>query len=881
MAGIFDSIVRWPGVDPNLWSTPSRDASYEQFTPQMWNTLMQAAPQRDPSLWPQPPQPPDQPPADYDINERFMQRTRQSVKPEGGRKEGALSSYNLLTQGIPDTLAHINKLGQGFVGAAQDYSDQQFPQPDANGNYRPISTDDDPLKRAVETMDPLIANLWGIGSASVPTGAAGALGTKLLPKSDLVWSGLSKTKHIPEEMMSAKITPTNDLLPVKNVLPADLQNSVVMALPGDPTAAGGILTGVNSNWLSRAVPLEGGFNYMRSPAQQIDKSMWASTPGATSTMAGRVRDLAESGKDVYGAYSLMGPHSGDFSTMMSDALLGQLHVSDISKKGVAAFDADMRSMYKDWPGLNDPGLRSALNANGPMRKDFVKTAALAEHQEAGLPEIASARRAITEPELLHQPTGLSGHAIGKFDPTGRIVERPSVEHGTYAAPIAGTYEGRFEVPVPRDLLWRDWFAERGKIGQSVNVNDPKNQYAFGKQLVAQNMDQQAVDTLSKYIEARKAGTALFANATDKKTGAAVLAANNPDAIRAYHGSPHDFDRFDISKIGTGEGAQVYGRGLYFADREGVARSYRDALQKNTRPHSTFDDKRINPTLRKKLENDPDPAVARFFQENSNTSYYNLPHHLDEQIANVESQLGHYTRRAAEHRANPPVASTYSAEQFDEFAGGQARLLDRLRAIRSRAGFNEGGPTGKMYEVNINAKPEELLDWDRPLHGQPVADIVRSLVNPDLRKTFDYNVERGISGSNAYHNFYGSAGGHARAADILREGGIPGIKYSDAGSRLTHDTQQLVDKAGSRAAALDLAKRRVEEINNSNFNYGSRASHDRIYWENRVKDLQKDETNNYVMFDDKLIDIIRKYGLAGAVGGPLAPGLFGPSADQHP
>ena len=27
-------------------------------------------------------------------------------------------------------------------------------------------------------------------------------------------------------------------------------------------------------------------------------------------------------------------------------------------------------------------------------------------------------------------------------------------------------------------------------------------------------------------------------------------------IRAYHGSPHDFDRFDASKLGTGEGNQV-------------------------------------------------------------------------------------------------------------------------------------------------------------------------------------------------------------------------------------------------------------------------------------------------------------------------------------
>ena len=433
-----------------------------------------------------------------------------------------------LAKALAYTLEHINNLGRGFVGASQQYSGEQFPEQAKarTGEYPTLSTDFEPVMQAVNMMDPLIANLWGVGSAAVPAGALGAAGSK----ADLVWSSLSKTKHVPEEMMSAKITPTNDLLPAKNIQPADLQGGVAVALPGDRTAAGGLLTDINGNWFSRAVPLEGGFNYMRSPAQQIDNAMWASTPGATSTLSGRVKDLAESGKDIFGVYSSMAPHSGDFSTMMSDALLSQLHVSDISKAGVAAFDKAMRSEYKNWPGLNHINLRETLNANGPMRKAFVKVAALGEHQAAGLPDIASARRAITEPELLHQPTGMSGHAIGKFDPTGRIIERPSVEHGTYSAPTAGTYEGRFEVPVPRDMLWRDWFASRAKAGESTNVNDPTNQYAFGRQLVAQNMDQQAVDTLSKYIEARKAGTALFANAGDRKTGAAVLSGTLAPAL---------------------------------------------------------------------------------------------------------------------------------------------------------------------------------------------------------------------------------------------------------------------------------------------------------------------------------------------------------------
>jgi len=45
---------------------------------------------------------------------------------------------------------------------------------------------------------------------------------------------------------------------------------------------------------------------------------------------------------------------------------------------------------------------------------------------------------------------------------------------------------------------------------------------------------------------------------------------------AFHGSPKEerFDRFDTSFMGTGEGAQAFGWGLYFSTRQGVADFYR-------------------------------------------------------------------------------------------------------------------------------------------------------------------------------------------------------------------------------------------------------------------------------------------------------------------
>ncbi len=43
-----------------------------------------------------------------------------------------------------------------------------------------------------------------------------------------------------------------------------------------------------------------------------------------------------------------------------------------------------------------------------------------------------------------------------------------------------------------------------------------------------------------------------------------------------HGSRHDFEQFDLGKIGKGEGKQVFGYGLYFTDVPGIANWYRNA-----------------------------------------------------------------------------------------------------------------------------------------------------------------------------------------------------------------------------------------------------------------------------------------------------------------
>ena len=157
----------------------------------------------------------------------------------------------------------------------------------------------------------------------------------------------------------------------------------------------------------------------------------------------------------------------------------------------------------------------------------------------------------------------------------------------------------------------------------------------------------------------------------------------------------------------------------------------------------------------------------------------------------------------------------------------------------------------MYEVNVNANPDDFLDWDAPLSAQPkvAQQLGYSTMSEDaihaeaeaimtakpggawmndpaskarideLQDMLDIRVPN-QTGADYYRggndgdvsNILSQMGyGNPEAAtEALRAKGIPGIKYLDAGSRTAGD--------GSR---------------------------------------------NYVVFDENLISIVKKYGVAGA------------------
>jgi hypothetical protein len=242
---------------------------------------------------------------------------------------------------------------------------------------------------------------------------------------------------------------------------------------------------------------------------------------------------------------------------------------------------------------------------------------------------------------------------------------------------------------------------------------------------------------------------------------------SPLGIRAFHGSPHSFDQFDLSKIGTGEGAQAYGHGLYFAESEGVARSYRDNLTQGADPRSFINE--IIPWLHQ---------------------YGGQPPSVPFTKSDIVGQLQRYpeTRRVAADDAivNHIVdaANGYDLKSNTFSPSG-------LRSLQTIDKTLPPPPKGSMYEVDINAKPEDFLNWDKPLAEQSpqVQSGLDKLRDVYGLRDIPLNLFPGQTpvGRHAYAQIARSSSpnydiAQKAAAEELGYAGIPGMRYLDQGSR---------------------------------------------------------------------------------------------------
>lgn len=315
-----------------------------------------------------------------------------------------------------------------------------------------------------------------------------------------------------------------------------------------------------------------------------------------------------------------------------------------------------------------------------------------------------------------------------------------------------------------------------------------------------------------------AGTAMNVVGTPAMTGGVPADAMGSAAkgIRAYHGSPHDFDRFDLSKIGTGEGAQAYGHGLYFAENEATAKAYREALAGQA----------ANPARNEEMK-----LLAR--------------------------EMDKYAIPGAYRQYSDPRGYDL-AKQYDALM--EARAADK----------------GRMYEVNINAHPDQFLDWHKPLNQQPAGarEAIEKLIAPaGTNRMYDEKLLAAPTKSGGYEykadggKFIQEFGSDSRMSNALREAGIPGIKYLDQGSRNPGFSSLTPTQLDARIDTL-----RADIAGGG----GNQAvMKDKLAGLERERASYDNLTSNYVVFDDKLIDILKKYGIAGLPASQLGQFLDQP------
>lgn len=242
-------------------------------------------------------------------------------------------------------------------------------------------------------------------------------------------------------------------------------------------------------------------------------------------------------------------------------------------------------------------------------------------------------------------------------------------------------------------------------------------------------------------------TALAPLATGLAAGASKVAGKLPlprkDQLNAitWHGSPHNFDKFDSSKIGTGEGAQSYGHGLYLAENPSVAQSYKIAL-----------------------------APGR-----GNSDADTLVRLLDAVDNNVVKAVAELDRRA----------------KFASTQEGKTRFLTLAEKLRS--GYD---PRGALYKVDLpDEQAAQMLNWDAPLLQQApeVLNRLNRSKNESVLQLLDTRDRPGIysqelpDGSDIMRGLafnLDSRQNGPKSAQHLSKLGIPGVRYLDQASRKT-------------------------------------------------------------------------------------------------
>ena len=348
---------------------------------------------------------------------------------------------------------------------------------------------------------------------------------------------------------------------------------------------------------------------------------------------------------------------------------------------------------------------------------------------------------------------VGGLAATALDPLRRAYEAYQRSIGQpFQQAVRGGVRGYFGLPMmsDADALGREAYRQAEALGYTPGVGMP----AGAVRLAAEGV--QALPSIAGDIGRLIAGMPSGAGAAQAEDFARYQRSIPPSDVSpltAFHGTPYTFEptpanplgEFRAAKIGSGEGAQAYGYGLYFAESPGVAKGYQAALS-----GYSADGKRLPSDI---------GMVVSSYKGDVTAAIADRQRQLDKWLARKD-QLG--------ERVGANVVKGIQDE---------IKKLSALQGKRLES-------TGSLYTVDIpDSMVEKMLDWDKPLSEQPksVQDAVEN-----IKQTITGPFSRDMTGDQLLRHIQStlkSVGrGSERAEDILRQQGIPGIRYLDAGSR---------------------------------------------------------------------------------------------------
>ena len=304
--------------------------------------------------------------------------------------------------------------------------------------------------------------------------------------------------QMPVDEMQFGIQDVAQMQPQRVVDLADFQGQYITPAYWDRTRAEGLLSSIQGEELSSPVPLQGGADFMRTAG-----GIMASEPKEMKKKANALRRIAEeTGEPPLLAYTAMGAQAGDFSRMMSDAVMGQINprvASAMDAEAVTRYDNFVRSkLDPDWPGILSPEApQRVADMSGTRRRELWQEMDKTYYRDRGFPDVGMARVAITDPRLLDAQPFDTGLTIGRPDPSFEVTSTPEDVHATYGGRIGGEYVGGLLSNVPGEFIWRDFFNARRASGTSPASDQRSFMMSPG---VNQLIDQQMVDEVGAYLE---------------------------------------------------------------------------------------------------------------------------------------------------------------------------------------------------------------------------------------------------------------------------------------------------------------------------------------------------------------------------------------------